>query len=138
MATNKIHTIGRLTVDPELRETGGVSRVTFSLASDTSVKSADGSTVTNFYRVTAWRKPAEVMAQYLHKGDRVYIDGELVIQDYVGNDGTKRTSVGITVRDFEFIQTKRTEGGAQPQSATKQGHNQPNSFTAVETDDLPF
>lgn len=133
MAVNKLHTIGRLTADPEMREAGGVPCVNFNLASDTRNKDASGNTTTNYYRVTAWRKTAEVMAKYLHKGDKIYIEGELVIREYKDNNGNNRTAVGITVSEFDFIQTKRNDQSESASATPKQS-----GFTAVDDDDLPF
>lgn len=134
MATNKIHVIGRLTADPELKDVNGIPCVNFSLASDTRNKDADGNNTTNFYRVTAWRKTAEVLEKYLHKGDKIYIEGDLVIRNYKNNNGEDRVAVNITVSDFEFIQTRRNDDApaAKPQSA------QPSGYTAVDGDELPF
>lgn len=137
MAINKIHTIGRLTADPELKEVNGIQCVNFNLASDTRNKDANGDNTTNFYRVTGWRKSAEVLAKYLHKGDKIYIEGELVIRTYKNNSGEDRTSVNVTVTEFEFIQTKRNDSNAEPSSEKK--YDPPRtSETQVDDDELPF
>lgn len=141
MAVNKLHTIGRLTADPEMREINGIACVNFNLASDTRNRDAEGNPTTNFYRVTAWRKTAETMAKYLHKGDKVYIEGELVIRDYKDNNGNNRTAVGVTVSEFDFIQTKRNDSSdsSGTSKASKPSYQSAgNSSVKVDDDELPF
>lgn len=138
MATNKIHVIGRLTADPELKDVNGVSCVNFNLASDTRNKDASGENTTNFYRVTGWRKTADTMAKYLHKGDKIYVEGELVIRTYKTNDGETRTSVNINVSDFEFIQTRRNDGDAEAKPAQQKAQGKPAANVQSDDDELPF
>ena len=133
---NKIFTIGRLTKDPELREVSGVPCLNFTLASDTRNKDADGNKIANFYSVTAWRQAAQTMAQYLHKGDKISVVGDVLIRQYKDNNGMDRTSVQITVSDFEFLETKRDGNAAAPAQAPATSRN--NGYSVPQTDELPF
>lgn len=137
---NTIHTIGRLTADPEMREIGGVPCLNFTLASDTRTKDADGNKVANFYRVSAWRKTAETMATYLHKGDKIYVEGELTLRHYKDNNGNDRVSPDLSVSQFEFVQTARNNASSEqtPQAApTPRSQPKPQPIP-VDDDDLPF
>lgn len=144
---NTLHTIGRLTADPEMREVSGVNCLNFTLACDTRSKDADGNKLSNFYRVTAWRKTAEVMQQYLHKGDKIYVEGELCLRHYKDANGNDRVSPDLTVSQFEFVQTSRANTDNAPNAANAQGTTAAAAVaqsqthaqaTLVEVDDLPF
>lgn len=134
---NTLHTMGRLTADPEMREVSGIPCLNFTLASDTRTKDAEGNTVSNFYRVTAWRKTAETMAKYLHKGDKIYVDGELTLRRYKDNNGNDRISPDLTVNQFEFVQTSRNNSGNGGQTSAPAPAPKP-APQPVEDDDLPF
>ena len=137
MATNKLHAIGRLTGDPELKTLGNTTAATFSLASDTRNKTADGKVITNFYRCTVWGKQADTICKYTHKGDKLSIIGDLVLREYTDRNGAPRISPDVSVSDFEFLsaarngETTATAAPAQPASTQ--------TYTPVtDPDDLPF
>lgn len=134
---NTLHTMGRLTADPEMREVSGIPCLNFTLASDTRTKDAEGNTVSNFYRVTAWRKTAETMTKYLHKGDKIYVDGELTLRRYKDNNGNDRISPDLTVNQLEFVQTSRNNSGNGGQTSAPAPAPKP-APQPVEDDDLPF
>lgn len=69
---------------------------------DTRQKDANGNYATIFYRVTVWRRLAENVAQYLHKGDQVTVQGDLSLRSYVDRDGQNRTAVQIAASHVEF------------------------------------
>lgn len=130
---------------------GGVSCTNFSVASDTRNKDSEGNPQTNFYRVTAWRGLADTCAQYLHKGERVAILGDLLLRTYMDKNGEPRSAMQVTLTDVEFLNDRsRGENAAQdnsrqakPQQSqkpkTKQQSKQ--TQTALEDDgedDLPF
>lgn len=135
MATNKLFTIGRLTADAETRDVSGRSCTNFTLASDTKSKNAEGKPNTNFYRCSAWGKTGEVIAQYAHKGDKISIVGDLDVRQYKDNNGVDRTAIQLTVSDFEFISTARSNQNAG--TGTTQGR-QAAAAPAADDDDLPF
>lgn len=93
MDLNKVMIIGRLTRDPEARTTPSGQAVTnFSVA--TSFKWTDQSgqkqEKVEYHNVVAWRKLAEICAQYLQKGKQIYLEGRLQTRDWEGQDGVKR------------------------------------------------
>lgn len=94
------------------------SCTTFTLASDTKAKDANGNFIPIFYRVTAWRRLGENVAQYLHKGDQVTVQGDLSLRTYVDREGQNRTSVQITANHVEFPSRKNSmTPAAAPQSS---------------------
>jgi single-strand DNA-binding protein len=125
-----ITVIGHLTADPELKFTpSGAPVANFTIAStprsfDKQTKEwRDGDPL--FLRCTAWRALAENVAESLQKGDRVIVVGNLRVRQYERQDGSKGTSVEITVDEVgpsvKFATTKvtkaiRSGGSSQPQS----------------------
>ncbi len=93
MDLNKAMIIGRLTAEPEVRNTpGGQTVASFSVATNLTWKDQSGQKQekVEFHNVVAWRKLAEICGQYLHKGSKVYIEGRLQTRDWVGQDNVKR------------------------------------------------
>lgn len=134
---NSIHIRGRLANDPTMREANGTTVVSFTLASNSSAKNADGSLITNFYRVSAWGKRGETIAKFLKKGDQILVDGELSHRLYKDTNGNDRFSLDVIMDRFFFCGGRNSDNNADaPASAPVQSTQ--SGFTAVETDELPF
>lgn len=137
---NKICVVGRLASDVEVKEFNGRNCANFSLASKNKNKDRNTNEYgTNFYRVTAWGQAADTASRFLRKGHRVSVSGDLVIREYVGNDGVKHTAVEINNAEVGLIETKaesEAKSGAPAAAPVQSAPAQ--SFTPVETDDLPF
>lgn len=118
-----------MATDPAISTINDVSCTTFSLASDTKAKDGNGNYIPIFYRVTVWRRMAENVAKYLHKGDQVTVQGDLSLRNYVDRDGQNRTSVQITASHVEFPGRKNSVAptGSEPSPAEP-----------VDEDGLPF
>lgn len=95
---NSVKLSGRLTRDPELKQTqAGVPVASFGLAVDRKFNRDEA----DFIPITAWRKTAEFVAKYFHKGQRVIIsEGRIRVTPYTDRDGNKRTH-------FEVVESKR-------------------------------
>lgn len=106
---NLVRLIGNVGSDISIEETkNGKKFVQFSLAINNRGKNKNGEVEqnTNWFRVTAWNKTAELINQYLGKGDEVAIDGFLNSNSYE-KDGEKRISVEVVVN--EFLVTKKMQ-----------------------------
>lgn len=108
---NKVMLIGNLTRDPELKVTpSGASVCTFGLATNSRYKKPDGTyeELTNYHSIVAWSKLAEICANKLKKGMKVFVEGELRTRSW-DNNGVKKhkTEVRIT----EMIIIKDNVGG---------------------------
>lgn len=107
--------MGNLGNDPEMRYTpSGVPVATFSLAVNRRWTGTDGQhqEKTTWFRVTAWRKEAELVSQYLSKGRQVLVVGEIEeARPFMGQDGQPRASLEVTARNIRFI-GGRGEGGS--------------------------
>lgn len=104
---NRIVIIGRLTRDPEMRQTpSGTAVCTFTLAVDRSFKSAAGERETDFIPVVAWRQLGETCGRYLAKGKLAAVDGRLQIRTYQAQDGSKRTAAEVVADNVRFLSPK--------------------------------
>lgn len=106
---NRVQIIGNVTRDPEMRYTpNGQAVCSFSVATNRRWKGSDGTNqeATEFHNVVAWRKVAEIIAQYVKKGNKIYIEGRLQTRNWEGQDGTKRNRTEIVMEDFVFLTPK--------------------------------
>ena len=111
---NKVILIGNLGRDPELRYTQNGQAVTnFSLATSENWtdKNGERSEKTEWHRIVAWAKTAELCAQYLSKGRTVYIEGRLQTRDWEDKEGVKRQTTEIVAHTVQFLGGPRGEGG---------------------------
>ena len=109
---NKIIIVGYLGRDPEIRYTpAGDAVCSFSVA--TTEKKKDGGDETTWFRITTWRRQAEVANQYLSKGKQVYIEGRLKQQEYTDRDGNKRTTLEVNATDMQFLGGPRDSDGGE-------------------------
>jgi single-strand DNA-binding protein len=110
---NRAQIVGNLTRDPEMRYTpAGQSVCSFGVATNRRWRDKDGNTQeqTEFHNVVAWGKLAELMAQLVHKGSRIYAEGRLQTRSWEGQDGGKRNRTEIVMNDFILLTPK----GATP------------------------
>ncbi len=100
---NRVLLIGNLTRDPELKYTpAGTAVCTFGVATNRSWKTQDGETKeeTQYHRIVAWQKLAELCGKLLTKGRKVFLEGRLVYRTFIGRDGQQRTISEIVLDDF--------------------------------------
>ncbi len=103
---NKILLIGNVGGDPEMRFTpSGVPVTTFTMATNRNTPQADGSVKkeTEWFRISAWRKQAEAVNQFLTKGKLVYVEGTLRTRTWDGKDGQKHLSLEVTADRVIFL-----------------------------------
>ncbi|WP_024993708.1 single-stranded DNA-binding protein [Phocaeicola paurosaccharolyticus] len=142
MSVNKVILIGNVGKDPEVRYLdNGVAVATFSLATtDRAYTLANGTQVperTEWHNIVLWRGLAQTAEKYVHKGDRIYIEGKLRYRFYDDQNGIKRNVVEVFADNMEMLSAKANVQGAAAQQPT-------NSSQPVETpsengeDELPF
>ena len=132
---NKVMLMGNLTRDVETRTAGNTTVGNFGIALNRKYKTKDGEQreETTFVDCTAWGRTAEVMAQYIGKGDPVFIEGRLKLDEWEDkNSGQKRSKIEVVVESFQFV------GGA----SGNQGQSRPSGHepggTTIDTNDIPF
>jgi len=116
---NKVQLIGNLTRDPELRYTPqGTAVCTFGLATNRSwvTESGERKEESEFHRVVAWNKLAELCSQLLFKGRKVYVEGRLQTRRWTAPDGNQRQVTEVIISDMMILDSKRaSEEGAEPE-----------------------
>lgn len=103
---NKVILIGNLGADPEMKYTaGGTAICKFRLATTEVFKDRDGNQQerTEWHRVVAWAKLAEICGQYLSKGKPVYVEGSLRTTSWDDQNGNKRYMTEVNARDVQFL-----------------------------------
>lgn len=107
MDINKITLVGRLTHDPEARTLpSGQKLTTFSVATNylwRDYKTKEKRDKTEFHRVIAWGRLADIVSNYLEKGSRVYLEGRLTYRDWQDAKGQKRKSSDIIIDELIML-----------------------------------
>lgn len=131
---NKVNLIGRLTHDPELRQTqSGTSVCSFGLAVNRNYTNAQGERETDFINITVWRNTAENCVRYLTKGSKVAVCGSLQSRNYEDKEGKKRTVLEVVGDEVEFLSDKsEKQGESTPTPKSAKANLQPVD------DELPF
>jgi single-strand DNA-binding protein len=112
---NKVIVVGNLGRKPEVRYTEkGNAVATLSLATSRGMKNANGETEqkTFWHRATVWGKQAESCAKFLTTGASVYVEGDLVMKDWVDKEGRPRQTTEILVDNIRFLTMGRREQAA--------------------------
>lgn len=161
---NKVLLIGNLTRDPELRYTPtGAAVCTIGLATSRTWTTDAGEKreETEFHRLIAWRKLAEICSQYLTKGKKIYVEGHLTTRKWTGSDGQEKSTTEIIMDDMIMLDSKRagdddvasmhrsapvqakTAVKAAPTKKTTEPEDEPQvhpeeSQETVSPDDIPF
>ena len=141
MSVNKVILIGNVGKEPEVRYLdSGVAVATFSLATtERGYTLQNGTQVpdrTEWHNIVLWRGLAQTAEKYVHKGDKLYIEGKIKSRSYDDQNGIKRTIVEIFADNMEMLTPR---GAAQPQMvapAQSQPAQQP--VAGNPSDDLPF
>ena len=106
---NKVMLIGNLTRDPEMRYTPqGTAVVTFGVATNRSWNSDSGEKKEDveFHNIVAWNKLAEICANLLKKGRKVYVEGRLATRSWQGTDGTQKQRTEVVISDMVILDKK--------------------------------
>ena len=140
---NKVILVGNLGQDPEVKYTaGGAAVTTLSLATSESWKDKDTGSdqeKTEWHRVVLWRRLAEIAGEYLKKGSKVYIEGQLQTRKWE-QDGQTRYTTEVIGRDMQFLDSRgNSSSDASSYEDTNQdmgSQNLPDS--GITDDDIPF
>jgi len=103
---NKVQLIGNLGMNPEIKTLeSGNKLVKFSIATNESYKNAKGEKIedTQWHNLIAWGKTADIVEQYLQKGNEVAIEGKLNNRSYEDKDGNKRYVTEIVVNELLML-----------------------------------
>lgn len=163
---NNVTIIGRTTKDIELRATSsGTNNASFTLAVERNFKNANGEKETDFINCVAWRKTAEILAQYASKGSLIGVRGRIQTRNYENNQGVRVYVTEVVADEVQLIDTRNNNqgananyyqnnennvgfnGGQQPssvntndpfQNSVQGGFNMNSNTLEVDSSDLPF
>ncbi len=110
---NKAILIGNLGADPEIRYTqSGTQVATFRVATTERWKGQDGQMQENteWHRVVAWGRLAEICGEYLNKGSKVYIEGRIQTRKWQDQDGNDKYTTEIVAREMKMLSPRGGEG----------------------------
>ncbi len=133
---NKVILIGNLGADPEMRYTaGGTAVATFRVACNDRYKDQNGEWQdrTEWVRVVAFARLAEICGEYLTKGRQVYIEGRLQTRSWEDNEGQTRYMTEVVAREMKMLGS-RDSGGPRRPSAPPPPPEPPDEYE----DDIPF
>ena len=139
---NRAIIMGRLTADPELKQTPGGTYVTsFSVAVNRDYSTKDGERQTDFIDVVAWRQTAEFITRYFKKGNMIAVEGSIQTRSYEDKNGNKRKAVEIIASQVHFCGSKK-ESDKDNTGTTNNSGSMISSYDFEEIDtpdeDLPF
>lgn len=123
---NKVQLIGNLTRDPELRYTpAGTAVCSLGIATNRSwtTESGEKKEDVEFHRVVAWSKLAELCAQLLFKGRKVYVEGRLQTRSWQGQDGNQRSTTEVVIDDMLVLDNRQRDGQDGGDQGGSQGGN---------------
>ena len=131
---NKVMLIGNATRDPEIKKINDSTVVDFGLATNKKYKNREGNVVeaVEFHNVTAWGKLAEIIATYVKKGHKLYIEGEIKTRSYE-KDGVKHYATQIVAHTMEMLTSKgakKSEGLPDPRDYASEDD--------IKVEDIPF
>jgi single-strand DNA-binding protein len=133
---NRVMLIGRLTRDPELRQTNtGTSYCRFSIANNRSYTTGgDRKEETSYFNCVAWGRQAELINQYAKKGKQLAVDGRLQQRSWQNQEGKSQSAVDVIAERVQFLASAggggSSEGGYSQGRATQAVAPVPNSESA--------
>lgn len=142
MSLNKVQLIGNVGREPDVRYLdGGVAVATFPLATtDRAYTLANGTQVperTEWHNIVVWRGLAETVEKYVHKGDKLYIEGKIRSRSYDDQNGVKRYVVEIFTDNMEMLTPRQAAPAAAPKPAQPAVQKQP-AAPKAEKEEWPF
>lgn len=146
MSLNKWIGMGRLTADPELRQTASnISNVKFTVAVDRNYTPQGQEKQTDFISVVAWRQTAEFINKYFSKGSMIVVEGSLQTGSYTDKNNVKHYTTDVIADQVYFAESKKN--AEKPQQNCSQDKEQLPSMAIgnledfeeiIGGDDLPF
>lgn len=141
-SVNKVILIANFGRDPELKQIqNGTSLCNVSLATSRRYKDSQGQSQeeTEWHRVAFFGRTAEVVCQYCHKGDSIYVEGHLQTREYTDRDGVRRFSTSIICESMQLLGKRETPQRSQAAAPAARPAPQraPAPASGID-DDVPF
>lgn len=142
---NQTTIIGNVCHSPELRTTqSGKDVCSFDVAVN---RRRNGESQTQYFRVSAWNKLAQICQQYATKGKKLMVQGEISARAYMGKDGEPRASLELTATDVEFVSPREQQENpyadqrmaqVEAEQAKAVAAFMQDGMTEIDDPDLPF
>ena len=134
---NKVELLGRVGADPEMKYTAsGIAVTQLRLATDRGRK--NGEDATDWHTVVVWDKIGEAVAQFVEKGQRLYVAGRLVQNSWTGDDGQRRYRTEVHAQEVVFLDSSRNGNGNGNGNGGGNGNGNHANANDHTDDDLPF
>ncbi len=141
-SVNKAILVGRLGADPEMRYTQSNTAVTtMNIATNETYTDSSGERreKTEWHRVVAWSRLAEICQQYLRKGSLVYVEGPIQTREWEDRDGNKRYTTEVKALTMQILDSKSGDASANGSGApasSAQGRSDQGEAAMTESDPL--
>lgn len=143
---NNVVLVGRLTKDPDLRYTAnGTGVATFTLAVNRNFTNQDGNREADFINCVIWRKSAETLANYAHKGTLLGVTGRVQTRNYDNQQGQRVYVTEVVADSFQLLESrsnneKRHDDKQQQNTNTNNSATDPFNGSSIDIgdDDMPF
>ncbi len=139
---NKALLIGHLGKDPEIRYTpSGMAVANFSLATTENwTKDGQRESRTEWHRIVAFGRLAEICGEYLSKGKQIYVEGKIQTREWEDKDGNKRYTTEIVANQMQMLGTRDAAADSpKSQSAYSKKSDIPEPpYPDTQDDDIPF
>ena len=146
---NRVILVGRITKDPEMKQTqSNIAVVSFTLAVNRQFTDSSGERQADFIQCVVWRKQAENVARFVHKGSLVGVEGRIQTGSYDDKDGIRKYTTDIVCDSVQFLEPKSDNVDYEPQEPAAYNNNsyddkkverkQNTPRIDVSEDDLPF
>lgn len=139
MYINKVILYGNLTKDPELKSLpSGMHVNSFSVATNRSTKDASGvkKDVVEYHNVVAFGKTAEIIHQYVKKGNPIYIEGRMQTRSWDGADGKKNYRTEVVLDTFQFGPSSKN--GVNPSNASYANNDSTTDQSIPDTGEVEY
>ena len=144
MSVNKVILLGNVGKDPEVRYLDtGIAVATFPLATTEKGYTLNNGTQvperTEWHNLVLWRGLAEIAEKYVHKGDKLYVEGKIKSRSYDDQSGNKRYVTEIFVDNMEMLSARNTQNnGHAPSAQTAPAAANEPAKQPEQKEELPF
>lgn len=133
--------MGRLTADPELKQTAnGIPVLSFSIAVDRSFAARGTERQTDFINIVAWRQTAEFVSKYFSKGQMIALEGCIQTRPYEDKNGNNRIAFEVIARRVCFCGGKNSDNRQVTNGNVIKDNSQPNNQSSpnIKPDESDF
>ena len=138
---NNVSLMGRLTADPELKQTyNGIPVLSFSIAVDRSFAARGTERQTDFINIVAWRQTAEFVSKYFSKGQMIALEGCIQTRPYEDKNGNNRIAFEVIARRVCFCGGKNSDNRQATNGNVTKDNSQPNNQSSpnIKPDESDF